>query len=135
MAEATFGSRIRQLLLALLNATLLLALLLVLAVWALLGRVQSIAEGIQARANGPIAALAETAQKLEALPDRIDAATAKVAAGDTATAAELAGLRTDVQALTAAVTALPTADGTAALQAAIQQIVADAAGLRPAPAN
>jgi hypothetical protein len=43
MNDITFGSRMRDLALALLNATLLLAVLLVFGLWLLIGRVQTLA--------------------------------------------------------------------------------------------
>lgn len=143
MAEApTLADRLRTLGLALLNATLLLAIVLVVSLILLAGRVQrlaetatgaldSVAEDARALAARTMPQVAETSARLEDLNNRIDAALAK--GGDSGTAAELAGLRTDVQALTAEVKGLSDdlrvmgADGYQALIAAIQTALAETA--------
>lgn len=101
MAEKTLGSRLKSLFLALLNATLLLALLLVLGLWLLLGRAQHFAADTAAmaasaagaelreRAGAQVAVLGGAAKRIKGVETRIDGALAKVAAGDSAAAAEI----------------------------------------------
>lgn len=143
MAEApTLAGRLKALGLALLNATLLLAIVLVVALVLLAGRIQrlaetatgalgDVAEDARALAARTMPQVAETAVRLDDLNDRIDLALAK--GTDTGTAAELAALRTDVQALTVEVKGLSDdlrgmgADGYQALVAAMQTALAETA--------
>jgi hypothetical protein len=154
MPERTFGSRLGQLALALVNATLLLAVLLVFGLWLLFGRAQDFAadtaraaaEAVGAEAQGRLAgraaSLDEAMTRLATLDARVTEAIARSGTADGPAAAELAGLRTDVQALTAAVAGL-TATATAlrdapadAVSAALHQILQDLAArlAPPAPA-
>ncbi|HQU67256.1 MAG TPA: hypothetical protein PLI43_03560 [Albidovulum sp.] len=153
MAEKTFGSRLKALLLALLNATLLLALLLVIGLWLLLGRAQhfvantaamaATAAGAELRekAGAQIAGLGSAAERIKGVEARIDGTMAKVAAGDSAAAAELQGLRSDVQALNTTIgSARDTivgfkSDASGSLRDVLREFLIDlAARLGPAPA-
>ncbi len=114
MQQRRLKSRLGQLALAVLNATLLLAVLLVFGLWLLFGRVQGFAtdtaraaaaamgETLDDRANG----LAATLDSLSTLDTRISAAIAGAGSTDRPALAELSALRADVQGLTAAVGAL-----------------------------
>lgn len=118
MTERTFGSLLRQLGLALLNATLLLAVLLVFGAWLLIGRVQhfaadtaeatakAIGADLQDQMPGEIATLGATLESLSTLDARLGDAIAKAGSGDSAAVAQLTGLRGDVQGLTASVNRL-----------------------------
>jgi len=110
----TFGSRLRTLGLALLNATLLLAILLVMAAALLVARVQHLADtateavgAVTDKARTTIAEdipkVTDTLARLTDLQGRLDAA---MVGADTATAAELAALRGEVQVLTVEVAGL-----------------------------
>jgi Tfp pilus assembly protein PilO len=154
MPDRSLGSQLGQMALALVNATLLLAVLLVFGLWLLIGRAQDFAtdtaraaaEAVGSEAQGRIAeraaSLDEAMTRLASLESRVTEAIDRSGTADGPAAAELAGLRTDVQALTAAVAGL-TATATAlrdapadAIGAALQQILQDlAARLAPdAPA-
>lgn len=153
MAEKTFGSRLKALLLALLNATLLLALLLVVGLWLLLGRAQDFAADTAAmaasaagaelreKAGAQLAGLGTAAERVKGLEARIDGAMIKVAAGDSAAATELQGLRSDVQGLNATIgSARDTlvsfkSDASGSLIEVLREFLTDlAARLGPAPA-
>jgi hypothetical protein len=117
MPDRSFSSQLGQLALALVNATLMLAVLLVFGLWLLLGRVQDFAADTARSAAGAIgsdlgAGMAERAAGL-------DATLASLASLDDRTAdgpavAELGALRVDVRALTASVGML--ADAVVALR-------------------
>jgi hypothetical protein len=138
--QPTFWSRLRQLALALLNATLLLAVLLVFAAWLLLGRVQhfaidtatAIAPDLRARLESQIT---ETQTALTKLRDLDDALKTRITTADAATAAQLQALRGDVQALTAKLTELQfqaaalSQTAPTALRAGLRQTLRDAADL------
>ncbi|MEM7073776.1 MAG: hypothetical protein AAGA28_15295 [Pseudomonadota bacterium] len=124
----TFGSRLRDLALALLNATLMLAVLLVFGAWLLLGRVQDFAadtvgavadtvgddlrtrlETQTTRVSGAIdrvaaldGQLAETAERIASGPQAADAT-------DAAVVADLTDLRAEIGALRAALDTAPDA--------------------------
>ncbi len=153
MAEPTLTSRLKGLFVALLNATLLLAVLLVFGLWLLLGRAQDFATdtaalaasaagaSIRENAVAQIGGLGAAAERLKSVQTRIDGALTKVAAGDSAAAAELQGLRSDVQALNVTIGSARdaflsmTADATGSLKDAVRQLLIDlAARLGPVPA-
>jgi len=153
MAENTFGSRLKALLLALLNATLLLALLLVIGLWLLLGRAQDFVADTAAmaasaagaelweKAGAQIAGLGSAAEGIKGIEARIDGAMTKVVAGDSAAATELQGLRSDVQGLNATIgSARDTlvsfrSDTSGSLIEVLREFLTDlAARLDPAPA-
>lgn len=111
----TLRSTLGQLGLALLNATLLLALALVVAGLLLLGRVENAVADTAARAAreiGPeaVRAIADDLGRLSTALDRIDGLEARLAAADVTVDGpaleELRALRRDVATLTAAVTTL-----------------------------
>jgi hypothetical protein len=152
MTETTFPSRLRQLALALLNATLMLAVLLVFGVWLLVGRVQDLATGtvaaaaekvgtdVQARLVQQARDITDTIENVKGIDGRIDATLAKVQNVDSAAATELKGLRSDVQLLTTTLGGIRTdiaglrADTAGTLRAAFQQLLIDLAdriGPRP----
>lgn len=135
------------------NATLLLALLLVLGLWLLLGRAQHFAANTAAmaasaagaelreKAGAQLAGLGTAAERIKGVEARIDGAMAKVAAGDSAAASELQGLRSDVQSLTTTIgSARDTlvslrSDTTTPLRDALRNLLMDLARrLGPAPA-
>ena len=111
----TFGTRLRDLALALLNATLMLGVLLVFGAWLLLGRVQdftaetvsavaeNVGEDLRSRLESQTARASEAIERVATLDERLSAEVNRIvnapAAIDQAAAAELAGLRDDVQAL------------------------------------
>lgn len=111
MADRSFASQLGQLALSLVNATLMLAVLLVFGLWLLIGRAQDFAvdtaraaagelqEGLATRVAGLEAAMS----RLATLEDRLDAAIARAGTAEGPAVAELGALRTDVRALTAAV--------------------------------
>jgi type IV secretory pathway TrbL component len=153
MAHKTFGSRLKALFLALLNATLLLALLLVIGIWLLLGRAQDFAGDTAAmaasaagaelreKAGAQLAGLGTAAERIKGVEARIDGAMTKVAAGDSAAAAELRGLRSDVQGLNATIGSARDklagfkSDANGSLRDALRELLMDlAARLGPAPA-
>ena len=115
MAERSFASQIGQLALALLNATLVLAVLLVFGLWLLLGRAQDFAADTAQAAAGAVgadlgeriteraAALDAALARLATLEARVGEAVARAGTADGPAVAELAALRSDVQALTATV--------------------------------
>ena len=118
MPDRTLASRLGQLALALLNATLLLAVLLVFGVWLLIGRIQHFAadtasEAAQAlgadvtgQLQGEVAGLATTLDNLSSLDQRLSAVIDKAGTSDSPAVTVLTGLRGDVQGLTAAVNRL-----------------------------
>jgi hypothetical protein len=126
MPQRSFRSQLGQLALAVLNATLLLAVLLVFGLWLLIGRAQDFAADTARAAAGVVGSdigekVAERAATLDAalanlttLDTRVGNAIARAGTVDGPAVAELAALRTDVQALTAAVGGL--ADSTDALR-------------------
>jgi hypothetical protein len=135
MSQRSLGSQLGQLALALLNATLLLAILLVFGLWLLLGRVQDFAADTARAAVGVAGSdlgekVAERAASLDAalaslttLNTRVGDAIARAGTSDGPATTELAALRIDVQALTAAVGGL--AEGTAALRDQPAEAVSD----------
>jgi hypothetical protein len=151
MADRTLGSQLGRMALALVNATLMLAVLLVFGLWLLIGRAQDFAADTARAAAGVIGdeaqgRIAERAASMEAamtrlatLENRVTEAIDRSGTADGPAVAELAGLRADVQALTAAVAGL-TATATAlrdapadAIGTALNQILQDlAARLAPA---
>ena len=159
MPDRTFGRTLRQLALALLNATLLLAVLLVFGGWLLIGRVQHFATDTAEAAatalgadlkdemTGEMATLGATLEDLSMLDARLADAIAKAGSGDGAAKAQLTGLRTDVQTLTASVDRLNSTaqalrdNGGAVLTDTLHSFLLDLAGrLAPlaastAPAN
>jgi hypothetical protein len=158
MADRTIGSQLGQLALALVNATLMLAVLLVFGLWLLLGRAQDFATDTARAAAaaigadlggavaGQAASLKATVGRLSTLDDQLRDAAARAGTVDSAAATELAALRGDVQALTEAVgglndtaTAL-SETSSAAVADVLRQVLTDlAARLGPAvpapPAN
>ncbi|QLQ19129.1 MAG: hypothetical protein HZT43_11315 [Exiguobacterium profundum] len=118
MPDRTLGQTLRQLGLALLNATLLLAVLLVFGAWALIGRVQHFAadtaeaaatalgDDLKDQMTGEVATLGATLESLSTLDARLSDAIARAGSGDGAAVEQLTGLRSDVQALTASVNQL-----------------------------
>ncbi|MGL4281894.1 MAG: hypothetical protein ACRCS0_16155 [Albidovulum sp.] len=152
MAEPGFAARAKALCLALLNATLLLAVLLVFGLWLLLGRAQHFAADTAAiaasvagaelreKAQAQIAWLGAAAEGIKGIEARIDGAMSKVAAGDSAAATELQGLRADVQGLNATIgSARDTlvsfkSDASGSLREVLREFLTDlAARLGPAP--
>ncbi len=145
MQHNTLKSRLGQLALALLNATLLLAVLLVFGLWLLIGRVQGFAtdtaqaaagamgEQLDGKLGDRVDSLQATLDSLSTLDTRIGAAIAGAGTADRPALAELTALRTDVQGLTAAVSALnATAAGlraqpVAAISETLHQILLDLA--------
>jgi hypothetical protein len=111
MADRSFASQLGQLALALVNATLMLAVLLVFGLWLLMARAQDFAVDTARAAAGALeAGLADRVSGLDAamsrlatLEDRLDAAVARAGTAEGPAVAELGALRTDVQALTGAV--------------------------------
>jgi hypothetical protein len=124
MPTRTLRLQLGQLALALVNATLLLAVLLVVGLWLLLGRAQdfaadtaraaavAIGEGAGERIADRVATLDDTLERLGTLEGRVDGAIARAGTTDSPAVAELGALRTDVQALTAAVRGLADAAAT-----------------------
>jgi hypothetical protein len=118
MPDRSLGSQLGQMALALLNATLVLAVLLVFGLWLLLGRAQDFATDTARAAVGVVGddlgeRLAERAAALDAalaslatLESRVDAALARAGTADGPAVAELGALRRDIQALTASVSRL-----------------------------
>lgn len=114
-ARVSFASRLRDLALALLNATLMLAVLLVFGAWLLLGRVQDFAAetvgavaetvggDLRTRLDTQTTRVSDALARVSTLEDRMGDATQRLttapAAADPATAQELAQLRDAVQAL------------------------------------
>ncbi|MEM6481641.1 MAG: hypothetical protein AAF922_00855 [Pseudomonadota bacterium] len=114
-ADPTLGGRLHDLALALLNATLMLAVLLVFGVWLLLGRMQdftaetvgAVAENVsgdlRTRLDTQTNLVAGTLERFNALEDRLtdtaERLTSTSADADQAAAAELAGLRAELQSL------------------------------------
>lgn len=138
--QPSFPARLRQLALALLNATLLLAVLLVFGAWLLLGRVQHFAidtaQAIAPELRGRLESqISETQTALTKLGDLDAALKSRLSAADPATAAQLQALRADVQTLTAKLTELQSQAATlsqtapAALRGAFRQTLKDAADL------
>ncbi|MBE2275737.1 MAG: hypothetical protein IAE87_05510 [Rhodobacteraceae bacterium] len=143
--DATLRSRLRALGLALLNATLLLAVALVFGSVLLIARVQSLAADVTAAVQagiGPAARAALAAElpeltaaaaRLQGVQDRIDAALLRVGTADSAAAAELAGLRRDVQMLAGQVADLSLrlqqmgTEGYQAVIAAMRQVLGEVA--------
>jgi hypothetical protein len=135
MPQRSFRSQLGQLALALLNATLLLAVLLVFGLWLLIGRAQDFAANTARAAAGAVGSdlsekVAERAASLDAalanlttLDTRVGDAIARAGTADGPAVAELAALRTDVQALTATVGGL--AESTAALHHEPAEAVSD----------
>jgi hypothetical protein len=119
MPERTLSSRLGQLALALVNATLVLAVLLVFGLWLLLGRAQGFAADTARAAASAIGIDLEaqkdqasaTLSRLATVEARLTDAATRAAAGDSAAQTELAALRGEVRALTEAVGRL---DATAA---------------------
>lgn len=115
MTQPTFRSRLRNLALALLNATLMLAVLLVFGAFLLLGRVQDFAADTMAQTVETVgvdvtdrmaAQAAEVSAVINQIKDVDVRLKASAAAADSATAEEIAGLRADVQGLTGALDGL-----------------------------
>ncbi len=135
MSQRSFGSQLGQLGLALVNATLMLAVLLVFGLWLLLGRAQDFAADTAQAAAGVVGSdlagkVAERAASLDAalaslttLEARAGEAIARAGTSDGPAVTELAALRTDVQALTGAVNTL--AEGTSALRDQPAEAVSD----------
>lgn len=115
MPDRTLAARLGQLALALLNATLLLAVLLVFGTWLLIGRVQHFAtDTAEAAATalgadlkdqmaGQTASLGATLDRLSTLDAQLSDAIARAGSGDSVAVAQMTGLRSDVQALTVSV--------------------------------
>lgn len=138
MPNRTFGSQLGQFALALVNATLMLAVLLVFGLWLLLGRAQDFAAdtaraaagAIGNEAGGRIAERVATLDKamttLATLEVRVNEAIARAATlagtANSPAVAELGALRGEVQALTAAV------DGLTKTAASLRDKPADAVG-------
>jgi hypothetical protein len=118
MSDRTLGSQLGQMALALVNATLMLAVLVVFGLWLLLGRAQDFAADTARAAVGVTGSdlgekVAERAASLDAalaglttLEARVSEAIARAGTTDSPAVTELVALRTDVQALTAAVSGL-----------------------------
>jgi hypothetical protein len=135
MSQRSFRSQLGQLALALVNATLMLAVLLVFGLWLLVGRVQTFAAETAQAAAGAVGSdlgkqLADRAESLDAalaglatLDTRVGDAIARAGTADGPAVAELAGLRTDVQALTTTVNSL--AQSTAAMREQPAEAVSD----------
>lgn len=146
MPDRTLASRLGQLALALVNATLLLAVALVFGLWLLVGRVQhfaaetaseaarAIGADVTGQLQGEVAGLATTLDNLATLDQRLSAAIERAGTADGPAVTELTGLRGDVQGLAAAVdrlndtaTALRSgAEGS--LRDSLQQMLLDLAG-------
>lgn len=154
MTEVTFAGRLRTLALALLNATLMLAVVLVFGLWLLIGRVQgfaadtaaaaanAIGTDLRERAGAQVTAASGAIERLRGIEARLDTVAARAQGADSAAAAEIAGLRGDVQALTASLDRIGTglsdlrADGSGSLRAALRQIFIDMADrIGPLPAE
>jgi hypothetical protein len=138
----TLLSRLKTLGLALVNATMMLAIILVVLTLLLVARVQTLAdtatgalgsaaENLRENVVANLPKISETAQRLQALDARLD----KLAQGglaDTATAAEIAELRTEVRVLTGQVAGLTLTlqqvgrDGYQALIAAMRTVLTEA---------
>jgi hypothetical protein len=115
MSDRTLGSQLGQVALALVNATLMLVVLVVFGLWLLLGRAQDFAADTARAAVGVVGSdlggkVAERAASLDAalaglttLEARMGEAIARAGTTDSPAVTELGALRTDVQALTAAV--------------------------------
>lgn len=120
--RATFASRLRDLALALLNATLMLAVLLVFGAWLLLGRVQTftaetvgavaenVGDDLRTRLESQTTRVSDALERVATFDDRLTEVANRVidapAAADQAAAAELARLRDDVTTLNATLNAL-----------------------------
>jgi prophage DNA circulation protein len=112
------GSQLGQMALALVNATLMLAVLLIFGLWLLLGRAQDFAADTARAAAGVVGSelgekVAERAASLDAalanlttLEARLGDAIARAGTADGPAVTELAALRTDIRALTSAVDGL-----------------------------
>jgi hypothetical protein len=115
MPDRTLASQLGQMALALVNATLMLAVLLAFGLWLLLGRMQEFAADTARAAAAAVGdaagqGIAERAATLDAamtnlatLEGRVTDAVSRAGSADSPAVAELAALRTDLQALTAAV--------------------------------
>lgn len=115
MPQRSFRSQLGQLALALVNATLMLAVLLVFGLWLLVGRAQDFAADTARKAAGVVGSdlgekVAERAAGLDAalanltaLETRVGDAIDRAGTADGPAVTEIAALRTDVQVLTAAV--------------------------------
>ena len=126
MSQRSFLSQLGQLALALVNATLMLAVLLVFGLWLLLASARDFAADTARTAAGVVgpnlgAQVAKRAASLDtalanliALEAGVNDAIARAGTADGPAVAELAALRTDIQALTTVVGGL--AEGTAALR-------------------
>lgn len=135
MPDRSLASQLGQMALALVNATLMLAVLLVFGLWLLLGRTQDFAADTARSAAGAIGSdlgerMAERAAGLDAalaslatLDGRLDAAIARVGTADGPAVAELGALRADVRALTTSVGTL--ADAAVALREAPADAVSE----------
>lgn len=135
MSQRSFRAQLGQLAVALVNATLMLAVLLVFGLWLLLGRAQDFAADTARAAAGVVGSdlagkVAERAASLDAalanlttLEARVGEAIARAGTADSPAVTELVALRTDVQALTAAVNSL--AEGTSALRDQPAEVVSD----------
>lgn len=159
MPNRTLGQTLRQLGLALLNATLLLAVLLVFGTWLLIGRVQHFAaDTAEAAATalgadlkdqmaGQTASLGATLDRLSTLDAQLSDAIARAGSGDSAAVAQLTGLRSDVQTLTVSLDRLNATaqtlrdSGGEVLTQTLHNFLLDLAGrlgplpVPPAPAN
>ena len=117
MPDRTLGSQLGQLALALVNATLLLAVLLVFGLWLLLGRAQDFASDTAEAVAGNLGErMAEQAAGLDAaianlatLEDRVTAAIDRLGTAQSPAVTELAALRTDIKTLTATIERLTAA--------------------------
>lgn len=120
MNDITFGSRMRDLALALLNATLLLAVLLVFGLWLLIGRVQTLAadtaaaaataigSDLKGRLSTEIDGLNAALTRIGGLEGRIGETVTRACSADGAAVAELAALRGEVQVLNGNIAAVRT---------------------------
>ena len=118
MPQRTIRSQLGQVVLALVNATLMLVVLLVLGLWLLIGRRQDFAANTAKAAAGVVgsepgermakraAVLDDALAKIVTMTSRVDTAITSAGSSDGPTVAELGALRTDVQALRKAVTRL-----------------------------
>lgn len=142
--DPTFASRLRALALALLNATLLLAIILVIVALLLVSRVQKLADtaagalgSVTEEARATVAVnlpkVGEALERLKGLEARLEVALAGENLADTATVAELAALRAEVQALSGQVAELSDGlqamgrDGYQALVAAMRTALSETA--------
>jgi hypothetical protein len=135
MPDRTMGSQLGQMALALVNATLMLAVIMIFGLWLLLGRAQDFAADTARAAAGVVGSelgekVAERAASLDAalanlttLEARVGDAIARAGRADGPAVTELAALRTDIQALTSAVGGL--AKSTDALRDYPAQAVSD----------